>query len=221
MLRLSPPGSRVVFIHRDGRDVALSFRARGYKWGAAVGRWAADNAAAEAHLDSGAALAVAFKDLTTADTVLGTLERVAAFLGVAASREALALALLPGTRAHAYQEYCTAYGSDAERARDLHAALVSTLAAAGGARRGAGPGAGGGGAGGGGSAGEGGSRLERHNAFRTWQMAQAWAEVVEPEEREWTEEEEAYFWSRDDVARLMARFGYSKGAPARRRAGDD
>lgn len=210
MLELGPPGAtRIVFIHRDGRDVAHSFKARGYGWAKAVSRWVDDNTAALPFLDAGAAMAVGFEQLAHRSSVLSTLRRVADFLSIPASNDQLVLALLPGTREHAYQEYCTAYRNDEDKQEDLRAGLVGSLAAQGAA------------------AGtvasqetfreasaeddHSGSAIRQHNALRTWQMTQAWTEVVAaPAARELSKEEEEYFWGRSDVAALMARFGYGR-----------
>jgi hypothetical protein len=192
----SANNTRFLFIHRDGRDVALSLRARGYSWEKSVGRWVEDNEAALPWLDAGAALPVAFAELTSAAGVLGALRRVAAFLDIEASEERLAAALFPGTRPLGAREGCTAYGSDAEKAADLARSVVGVLA---------------------GRVGVAGADeapeqrgIEAHNEFRTWQMQQVWAEIPAADDarRAWTREQAAYFWGRDDVRRLMARFGY-------------
>lgn len=222
-----PKGTKVVFIHRDGRDVAISFRARGYSWEKSVNRWVDDNMAALPFLDSGQALAVSFEKLTSSATVLQTMREVAKYVGIEATDADLAMALLPGTHQHAYQEYCTAYENDREKFTDLSASLVQLLSGRssdldedkmkasmdrhdgkdddlnnveGGIER------------------KGieevlqsknSSRLERHNAFRTWQMSQAWTEIIQTSDRDWSVDEERYFMGREDVQELMRRFGYS------------
>ena len=205
MLDLDPlkNNTRIIFIHRDGRDVAASFRARGYSWEKAITRWVEDNSIALPFIETGAALPVSFEKLTSAKGVLQQLQQVAAFLELPVDGTELALALLPGTRTRQYQEYCTPYASDEEKFDDLIASLVDVLAGK-----------------------EApltrkpdpedvdedlSEKMVEHNAFRTWQMAQAWAEVVPPTSRNWTWEEERYFFGRNDVRQLMKRFGYPDG----------
>jgi hypothetical protein len=205
MLDLDPleNNTRIIFIHRDGRDVAASFRARGYSWEKAINRWVEDNSIALPFIDAGAALPVSFEGLTSAKGVLRELLKVAAFLELPVDTTELALALLPGTRTRQYQEYCTPYATDEEKFDDLSASLISILAGK-----------------------EAplarkhvadeldddlSEKMVEHNAFRTWQMAQAWAEVVPPVSRNWTWEEERYFFGRNDVRQLMKRFGYPDG----------
>ena len=202
MLELDPikNNTRIIFVHRDGRDVAISFRNRGYSIEKAVDRWVEDNTAALPYLESGAALAVSFDELTSAAGVLRVLRHVADFLELHVLDVELPLALMPGTKSRQYQEYCTPYRNDDEKITDLAASLVGILA---------------------------GKQppksvkpsdedldaglsdvMVEHNEFRTWQMAQAWAEVPLPASRTWTVAEERYFYNRDDVKKLMARFGY-------------
>lgn len=220
-LNARPNTTKIVFVHRDGRDVAISFRARGYNWEKSVNRWVEDNEAAIPFLDSGQAMAVSFEELTSKETVLKTLQSIAEYLGIDVTTSELSLALLPGTYEHKYQEYCTAYKNDEEKFKDLSASLVAMLANQdlslsedemqktvqkgdetdeqtqsgqndfenlSDTRKN--------------------SKLERHNEFRTWQMSQAWTEVERPSSRDWTKEEEKYFMEREDVQRLMHRFGY-------------
>jgi hypothetical protein len=210
----NPGNTKIVFIHRDGRDVATSFRARGYSWQKAVTRWVEDNEAALPFVDSGKALAVGFEELTDGRHVLSTLRRVADYLGIGAVTERdLALSLLPGTRQHDYQEYCTAYSNDDEKFSDLASSLVEVLA--GQARQISGENGGSVNStvenGGGSKASGGNSKLELHNMFRTWQMSQAWTEIAPSRQWTWTAEEETWFWGRGEVKRLMRRFGYVEG----------
>jgi len=205
MLELDPieNNTRIIFIHRDGRDVAASFRSRGYSWEKAINRWVDDNSIALPFIDSGAALPVSFEGLTSAKSVLRELKKVAAFLELPVDGTEVAFALLPGTKTRQYQEYCTPYANDEEKFDDLTASLVTMLA------------------------GKESPLAERpdpekldddlsekmveHNAFRTWQMAQAWTEVIPPVSRNWTWEEERYFFGRNDVRQLMKRFAYPDG----------
>ncbi len=205
MLELDPikNNTRIIFIHRDGRDVAASFRARGYSWEKAINRWVEDNSIALPYIASGAALPVSFESLTSSKGVIRELHKVAAFLELPVDSKELALALLPGTKTRQYQEYCTPYTNDEEKFDDLTASLVAMLAGK-----------------------EAplaikptvdeldedlSEKMVEHNAFRTWQMAQAWAEVIPPVSRNWTWEEERYFFGRNDVRQLMKRFGYPDG----------
>lgn len=201
-----PGNTRVIFIHRDGRDVALSFKARGYSWDKSVARWVDDNRAAVPFLDRPEVLSVGFEELTTAGSVLPMLRRVADFLGLQVTDGQLVVALVPGTQPHDYQEYCSAYRNDAEKAADLAASLVAVIAGKG-ANLFEGQSEGQDGVP---SSGETltGSKLEQHNAFRTWQMSQAWAEVPKVQRREWSAEEERQFYDNEAAMELMRRFGY-------------
>jgi len=195
--------TRVIFLHRDGRDVAISMRARGYSWAKSVGRWVEDNSAVLTYLDSRNVLSVSFEELTNAASVLRTLRQVADFLELPATDEQLALALMPGTHPHEYQEYCTAYRTDEEKAADLAASLVSVMARQATVsataidddeQQGEDE--------------EGSSKLKKHNEFRTWQMSQAWAEVPTVVDRDWSENEKQEFYANQKAVHLMKRFGY-------------
>lgn len=199
--------TKIVFIHRDGRDVALSFKARSYNWTTAVNRWVEDNKVAIPYIESGDAFPVSFEKLTQASTVLSTLRQIAEFLNIEATDAELGMALMPGMKQHAYQEYCASYANDKEKSQDLAESLAAVLASkkaplvneieeegvdaefeANGRKRG--------------------EKYVRHNAFRTWQMMQAWAEVGPKEEWNWTEDEKNEFYSREDAMKLMRYFGY-------------
>lgn len=205
MLELDPlkNNTRIIFVHRDGRDVAVSFKNRGYTIEKAVDRWVEDNTAALPYLESGAALAVPFEELTSAAGVLRVLRQVADFLELQVLDVEFPLALMPGTRSRQYQEYCTPYRNDDEKIADLAASLVNVLAgkqppqsmkpSEADLEDGLG------------------DNIVEHNTFRTWQMAQAWAEVRPPTSRNWTWEEERYFYNREDVRKLMRRLGYPDG----------
>ena len=221
MLELDPihNNTRVIFIHRDGRDVASSFKARGYSLEKAVNRWVEDNSAIIPYIDSRVAMPVSFEELTSKKGVLKVLRRVADFLQLPVTDAELSLSLLPGTKEHQYQEYCTAYGNDDEKFEDLSASLVQFLADKGAAALSLSPPA---------TAeavsptsaatykateedrksGGLSDTMVEHNEFRTWQMMQAWTEIPPITKRQWSWEEERYFFGRNDVRNLMKRFGY-------------
>jgi hypothetical protein len=225
-LEVLPQTTKIVFIHRDGRDVAVSFRARGYSWEKSVNRWVEDNTAALPYLDSGQAYAVSFEKLTSKATVLETLRGVVEYLGIEATDAELGMALLPGTHQHSYQEYCTAYKNDNEKLADLAASLVQMLSERGSEldehemkasmdHRNIGKDDDPDDVGGNEKIdiedvlqNKSSNRLERHNAFRTWQMSQAWSEIIQSTDREWSADERRYFMGREDVQVLMRRFGY-------------
>ena len=213
MLELDPlpNNTRIIFIHRDGRDVAASFATR-YSWEKAISRWVEDNTEVLPYLDAGVALPVKFEDLTSGAGVLRVLRSVADFLELPVVDAELALALLPGTKERQYQEYCTPYASDDEKFADLASSLVDVLAGK------EGPGSikplaedledGDGDEDNGSGSGGLSELMIEHNAVRTGQMAEAWGEVVSPAKRDWSWEDERYFYGRSDVRQLMKRFGY-------------
>ena len=214
--RANNTDARILFIHRDGRDVAISLRARGSTFEGGLDRWVNDNQFAMPYLDQGQIFPVSFEKLMNRSTVLETLRSVAEYLELNITEAELSLALLPGTREVPYRYHCTVYKNDQEKLEDLSQSFLNLLqlqSCQGGRVQ----------VTQGGDDSQHRSCLELeermnldgeadpsdHSGYRTWQMTQLWTEVPwPPASRNWTKEEESYFLGREDAMKLMKRFGY-------------
>ena len=210
-----PGNTRIVFIHRDGRDVAASLKARGSTWKKAITRWVKDNNAIIPYLNREEILSVSFEDFTNASRVLDVLRQVRNHLNLDMNDAELILSLLPGTQKRNKNVYCTSYPNDMEKMADLGRSLLSMMPLH-----------------------EDTSHQmsdtvveekqklfsfsektllepldpsvdpKKHDSYRTWQMSQMWSEIVPPQSRNWSKEITTYFCDRADAQLLMERFQY-------------
>ena len=126
------PDAKIVWIHRDPMSVTGSLFRRGNFKNVTLAFkfWVETNKCILDLLPHPKILSVAHADFTSEDRVLTVLANISAFLGLPQPEDRLALSLLPpanATRCHPVT--CRRYPNDAAKRRDLHAALVRTLAA--------------------------------------------------------------------------------------------
>lgn len=199
--------TRIIFIHRDGRDVAISLQKRGYSWHKAVKRWVQDNNAILPHLDRNELLTLSFEDLANSEKVVHTLRKIKNHLRLEEISDVdLSISLLPGKRIDARKQIAASYYNDREKAKYLGESLVNLMASMSDYR----------------SdpqksrnavdialqMSEENARRFQHQQFRSWQMSQAWHEHF-PTNRNWSTSQKEYFWRYENVSFLMDLFNYS------------
>lgn len=191
------PTAKVLFLVRDGRDVALSFQKRGFEFQLGLERWVADNMAALPYLDDERVLLVKFEELSSFDHVAEVMQSIDAFVSPATGIEStvprLLMSLLPPAVPYgSYAQLCKKYNNDTEKFDDLALSHLKLMH---------------------------GELKERavdmpdnedHRKYRRWQMLQPWfvAEPVWP--KEFTSEQRKMFEKNANATKLLKLFDYPK-----------
>lgn len=220
LLEQAPDRTKVVMIHRDGRDVVASLVNRGLQWDEAIARYIDENEAALPYLDDARVFKVKFETFMDPESVLGVMRDLTTFLNIPVSDIYLAAGLLASSQPlelGAKAPHCQAYESDAEKYKDLGISLIGLLeelASQNPSRvlGGAPPSSAGNGQNATAAA-EGRKRRETpllvHQKRRTEQMSQAWQPQNSIWENELDNEKKKAFGSNPRIQKIMKKYGYS------------